>query len=143
MAGRSPDTFRAPAWLKLSREDEAAAFFLLNRAIIESEPKPRDFQSLAWCVAMQAVRDAKPKKRGAPPKWSLEEEFVVVSAFDKRLKEQGKSSGDRKVIERIAAEIQKIPYFAKFTPKRLRAVYYDRRDAFYHLQSFLSANSAE
>jgi hypothetical protein len=141
----APSNLRAPAWLKLSLEEEAAAFFMMAEALIEF--KPGDFRALAWCVAVRAVRASQPKKRGRKPLWDDPvEPLVLVDKVEAELLSRGWKSEDPKAVVRVCVDIQRLApaLWGKTTPEQMRERYYKYRDLFHRLQPFLlSGNVAD
>jgi hypothetical protein len=120
-----PTRLRAPIGLKLTEQDEAAAFALLCEAIVELKPAPGDWRELAWALAAKVVQDRKPKKRGPKERWPPEKGFLLVSVVDKELERRGQKSDEGKALWDIAAALERDPFWASHTATRLRSAYYD------------------
>ena len=127
MRHEGPARLRAPARLNLTEKDEVEAFALLCDAIIELKPAPGNWRELAWALAAKVVRGRKRKKVGRKEKWPLERELLLVAEIDKELEKRGLKSGEEKALWAVVADLEKMPYWAPHTAKRLRVVYYEAK----------------
>jgi hypothetical protein len=130
--------------MELTREEEAEAFSFQMRAWQEfKHPPPKTFRDLAWCVAVLAVRDTKPKNRGAKRKWSLELRLVLVTQIDDELQKRGwdrrgRSHGPKAAVPTVIAEMQqRHPFWRQFTADRLYKAYYEHYEEMKCLQGLL------
>jgi hypothetical protein len=125
--------------MKLTREEEGEAFFFQARALREfRHHPPESFRDLAWCVAVLAVRDAKPKTRGAKLKWTAELRILLVSEIEEALRRNGQQSSDPKAVVNVIAALRcRHSFWKQFSDDRLRKAYYkDRKFGLFWLDIF-------
>jgi hypothetical protein len=79
-------------------------------------------------VAVLAVRDGKPKKRGPKTKWSIAQKIELVAGVEDGLRANGWKRRNRKAVVRVIDALRQTPFWAKFDPSRLRTAYYDNRE---------------